>query len=187
VSVSEYTLLPDVPCPLRKYQVTVTLPRPDGEEALLPPGGQAAAELAAAAIAAEGAADSVDRHAIPGVDDRGTAVHGRRSQCGEVLEHPQDRPGQAQPGVPYGNGHQARPEVDEGQGFHPPIGTRALLSRTARSGICLSCRNRPETGVCGLQTGRERGLTCTAVVSVGSFGTHSAHDELECSPAAEDS
>jgi hypothetical protein len=34
--------------------VTVTLPRPDGDEALLPPGGQATVELVAAAIAAEG-------------------------------------------------------------------------------------------------------------------------------------
>jgi hypothetical protein len=34
--------------------VTVTLSRPDRDEALLPPGGQAVAELAAAAIAAQG-------------------------------------------------------------------------------------------------------------------------------------
>jgi hypothetical protein len=30
-----------------------------------------------------------------------------------------------------------------------------------------------------LQTGHARGQTCTAVVSLGSFGTHSAHAELE--------
>lgn len=34
--------------------MTVTLPRPTGVEALLPPGGKAAVDLAAAAIAAEG-------------------------------------------------------------------------------------------------------------------------------------
>ena len=51
VGVSEYTLLPDVPCPLRRYQVTVTLPRQDQDEAVLPPGGRAAVEMAAAAEA----------------------------------------------------------------------------------------------------------------------------------------
>ena len=50
VGVSEYTLLPDVPCPLRRYQVTVTLPRQDRDEAM-PPGGEAAVEMAAAAEA----------------------------------------------------------------------------------------------------------------------------------------
>jgi hypothetical protein len=54
MSVSEYTLLPDVPRPLRRYEVTVTIQRPDANEALPPPGGQVAAELAAAVIAAEG-------------------------------------------------------------------------------------------------------------------------------------
>jgi hypothetical protein len=54
VVVNEYTLLPDLPRPMRRYQVTVTLPRPDGDETLLPPGGQAVVELAAAAVAAEG-------------------------------------------------------------------------------------------------------------------------------------
>jgi hypothetical protein len=54
VIVSEYTLLPEVPRPRRRYEVTVTLPRPTGVEPLLPPVGQAAVELAAAAIAAEG-------------------------------------------------------------------------------------------------------------------------------------
>ena len=53
VIVSEYTL-PEVPRPRRRYEVTVTLPRPTGVEALLPPGGQAAVDMAAAAIAAEG-------------------------------------------------------------------------------------------------------------------------------------
>jgi hypothetical protein len=51
--VSEYTLLPDIPCPLRRYLVTVTLRRPDGDDALLA-GGQAIAELAAAAVVADG-------------------------------------------------------------------------------------------------------------------------------------
>jgi hypothetical protein len=52
VIVSEYTL-PEVPRPRRRYEVTVTLPRPTDVEALLP-GGQAAVDIAAAAIAAEG-------------------------------------------------------------------------------------------------------------------------------------
>ena len=52
--VNEYTLLPEVPRPLRKYQVTVTLPRPEATETLLPPQSQAVVELTAAAIAAEG-------------------------------------------------------------------------------------------------------------------------------------
>jgi hypothetical protein len=51
VIVSEYTL-PEVPRPRRRYEVTVTLPRPTDVEALLP-GGQAAVDIAAAAIAAE--------------------------------------------------------------------------------------------------------------------------------------
>jgi hypothetical protein len=51
VGVSEYTLLPDVPYPPRRYQVTVTLPRQDRDEAMLPPGGEAAVEMAAAAEA----------------------------------------------------------------------------------------------------------------------------------------
>lgn len=51
MAVSEYTLLPDVPCPLRRYEVTVTLPRQDSDGAELPPGGQAAVEMAAAAEA----------------------------------------------------------------------------------------------------------------------------------------
>jgi hypothetical protein len=50
VIVSEYTLH-EVPRPRRRYEVTVTLPRPTGVEALLSPGGQAAADKAAAAIA----------------------------------------------------------------------------------------------------------------------------------------
>ena len=53
VIVSEYTL-PEVPRPRRRYEVTVALPRPPGVEALLPPGSQAAVDIAAAAIAAEG-------------------------------------------------------------------------------------------------------------------------------------
>jgi len=53
VIVSEYTL-PEVPRPRRRYEVTVTLPRPAGVEALVPPGGQAAVDITAAAIAAEG-------------------------------------------------------------------------------------------------------------------------------------
>lgn len=52
--MNEYTLLPDLPCPMRRYHVTVTLPRPEGEESLLPAGGQAVIQLTAAAIAAEG-------------------------------------------------------------------------------------------------------------------------------------
>ena len=51
--VSEYTLH-EVPRPRRRYEVTVTLPRPTGAEALLPLGGQAAVDRAAAAIAAKG-------------------------------------------------------------------------------------------------------------------------------------
>jgi len=52
--VSEYTLLPDIPCPSRRYLVTVTLRRLDGDEAALSAGGQAVAELAAAAVVADG-------------------------------------------------------------------------------------------------------------------------------------
>jgi hypothetical protein len=52
--VNEYTLLPDLPAPMRRYHVTVTLPRPEGEEPQLPPGGQAVLALTAVAIAAEG-------------------------------------------------------------------------------------------------------------------------------------
>src|ERR1700761_4717599 len=54
----------DLPCdrgrvntawdPRRRYEVTVTLSRPADVEALLPPGGQAAVDMAAAAIAADG-------------------------------------------------------------------------------------------------------------------------------------
>jgi hypothetical protein len=54
VIVNEYTLLPDLPCSMRRYHVTVTLPRPHGDEALVPAEGQAVIELTAAAIAAEG-------------------------------------------------------------------------------------------------------------------------------------
>ena len=54
VIVNEYTLLPDLPGSKRRYEVTVTLPRPDGNEALVPPKSQAVIELAAAAILAEG-------------------------------------------------------------------------------------------------------------------------------------
>jgi hypothetical protein len=52
VIVGEYTL-PEVPRPRWRYEVTVTLPRPTDVEALLP-GGQAAVDITAAAIAAEG-------------------------------------------------------------------------------------------------------------------------------------
>jgi hypothetical protein len=52
VVVSEYTLLPDVPYPPRRYQVTVTLPRSDDEDVLM--SGGHVAELAAAAVVAEG-------------------------------------------------------------------------------------------------------------------------------------
>lgn len=54
MTVSEYTLLPDVPHPRQRFQVTVTLPRLAGDEVSLPAGTQAVAELAAAAVAAEG-------------------------------------------------------------------------------------------------------------------------------------
>ena len=54
VLVNEYTLLPDLPRSMRRYHVTVTLPRPDRDEALVPPEGQAVIELTAAAILAEG-------------------------------------------------------------------------------------------------------------------------------------
>jgi hypothetical protein len=52
VIVSEYTL-PEIPRPWRRYEVTVTLPRPTGVEAVLPPDGQAAVDTAAAATTAE--------------------------------------------------------------------------------------------------------------------------------------
>ena len=53
-AVDDCTLLPDIPRPLPRYQVTVTLPRAAGNDALLPPGAQAVVELAAVAVAAEG-------------------------------------------------------------------------------------------------------------------------------------
>jgi hypothetical protein len=52
--VNEYTLLPDLPSPMRRYHVTVALPRPDGDEALPQPAGHALLTLTAAAIAAQG-------------------------------------------------------------------------------------------------------------------------------------
>jgi hypothetical protein len=54
VLVSELAPTAQCPLPLRTFQVTVTLPRPDGDHELFPPGGQAAVELAAAAIGAGG-------------------------------------------------------------------------------------------------------------------------------------
>ena len=53
----DVTLLPDLPRPSRRYEVTVIVPRrPDGdcEEESLPPGGHAMLQLAAAALAGEG-------------------------------------------------------------------------------------------------------------------------------------
>lgn len=52
--MNEYTLLPDLPRSLRRYQVSVTLPRPGGNDALVLPEGQAVVELTAAAVLAEG-------------------------------------------------------------------------------------------------------------------------------------
>ena len=52
--MNEYTLLPDLPTPMRRYHVTVMLPRPDGDEPPSPGGGQALLQLTAAAIAAQG-------------------------------------------------------------------------------------------------------------------------------------
>jgi hypothetical protein len=57
--VNEYTLLPDLPSPMRRYHVTVTLPQADGDaddddEVLSPPGGRAVIQLTAAVIAADG-------------------------------------------------------------------------------------------------------------------------------------
>ena len=52
--MSQYILPADAPRPLRRFTVTVTLPRADGENMLMPPGAQAAAERAAAAVAADG-------------------------------------------------------------------------------------------------------------------------------------
>lgn len=52
--MSEYTLLPDIPCPTRRYLVTVMLRRSDGDDGLLSAGGQAIAELATAAVVADG-------------------------------------------------------------------------------------------------------------------------------------
>jgi hypothetical protein len=54
VIVNEYTLLTDLPISIRRYHVTVTLPRPDRDEALVPSEGQAVIELTAAGILAEG-------------------------------------------------------------------------------------------------------------------------------------
>lgn len=76
VIVNEYTLLPDLPGSKRSYQVTVTLPRPDGDEALLPPEGQAVIELAAAGDPGRGPTDRVDTYQLGGFDGRGTAVRG---------------------------------------------------------------------------------------------------------------
>jgi hypothetical protein len=63
VIVSEYTLH-GIPYPRRRYEVTVTLPRPTDVEALLPPGGQAAVDMAAAAIAAEGLLTATSRQSV---------------------------------------------------------------------------------------------------------------------------
>jgi hypothetical protein len=53
--VSEYTLLPDVPCILRRYTVTVTVPRNgDWDDALLPPERHTALQLAVTAVEADG-------------------------------------------------------------------------------------------------------------------------------------
>jgi hypothetical protein len=54
VIVNEYTLLPDLPCPMRRYQVTVTLLRLEEDEALVRPEDQAVMELTAVATVAEG-------------------------------------------------------------------------------------------------------------------------------------
>ncbi len=56
VAMSIDSLLPDLPRPLCQYEVTVSVPRGDGDEdeVLLPPGGRAVVELAAAAVAADG-------------------------------------------------------------------------------------------------------------------------------------
>jgi len=48
------TLFPDVALPLRRFEVTVTLPRDERDDALVPEGTQALAELAAAALSADG-------------------------------------------------------------------------------------------------------------------------------------
>lgn len=47
-------LFPDLPRPLRRYTVTVIVQRDDADAALVPPGGHAVLELAAAAVAAAG-------------------------------------------------------------------------------------------------------------------------------------
>ena len=52
--MSQYILSADAPRPPHRFTVTVTLPRPDGEDVLMPPAAQAAAERAAAAVAADG-------------------------------------------------------------------------------------------------------------------------------------
>lgn len=54
VLVSEYMLLPDVPSPPRRYLVTITLRRSDLDADLSSAGVQAVAELAAAAVVANG-------------------------------------------------------------------------------------------------------------------------------------
>ena len=52
--MSEYILSAGLPRPLGRFTVTVTLPRTDGDDVLMPLGAQAVAELAAAAVAADG-------------------------------------------------------------------------------------------------------------------------------------
>ena len=53
-AVIEDTLLPDLPRPPRRYEVTVTVPRADDPDPALPPGGHAALNLAVAALSADG-------------------------------------------------------------------------------------------------------------------------------------
>ena len=50
----ENTLLPDLPRPPRRYEVTVTVPRADDPDPALPPGGHAALNLVVAALSADG-------------------------------------------------------------------------------------------------------------------------------------
>jgi hypothetical protein len=55
------------------------------------------------------------------------------------------------------------------------------LYQALRTAIAVAVQGRPRHRPV-LQTGHESGLTRNAVVSLGSFGTHSAQIELERSP-----
>jgi hypothetical protein len=60
-----------------------------------------------------------------------------------VLDYPQDAPGQPELGVPDGDGHQTRPEVDQGRSFHLVIRTYNLSP--SRLTDCLEACFRQES------------------------------------------